>query len=351
MRFTIAPPGRVPLRNNLFSLVDVPDLRALGPLWPEAKTIWMGAGPVPEILHRCLIALSWLVRWRLLPSLLPFARVIHFVSNHVSWGEHRGGMFVEVEGVDAAGVPAKSSWHLLAEGDDGPLVPSMAVEAIIRKALDGQPPMPGARASVRDLEFEDYERLFERRTIYTGIRNDAEEGATLYRRVSGESWDEMPPEIRAMHDGVTLASGRAGVERGGGLLSRLVAFLLGFPEAGNDVPLGVRFAPSLAGETWTRTFAGKTFSSDQFAGRRRSARLLCERFRPMTFAMALVADGSRLRLVLRRWSVFGVPLPIWLGPRSDSYETVEGGRFRFHVEIGHKLTGLIVRYQGWLEPR
>jgi hypothetical protein len=71
----------------------------------------------------------------------------------------------------------------------------------------------------------------------------------------------------------------------------------------------------------------------------------------MTFAMALVADGSRLRLVLRRWSVFGVPLPIWLGPRSDSYETVEGGRFRFHVEIGHKLTGLIVRYQGWLEPR
>ena len=55
--------------------------------------------------------------------------------------------------------------------------------------------------------------------------------------------------------------------------------------------------------------------------------------------------------VLRRWSVFGVPLPIWLGPRSDSYETVEGGRFRFHVEIGHKLTGLIVRYQGWLEPR
>ena len=24
--------------------------------------------------------------------------------------------------------------------------------------------------------------------------------------------------------------------------------------------------------------------------------------------------------------------------------------FRFHVEIGHSLTGLIVRYQGWLAP-
>ncbi|RUU13413.1 saccharopine dehydrogenase, partial [Mesorhizobium sp. USDA-HM6] len=42
MRHTIAPPGRVPLKNTLFSLVDVPDLNALAALWPEAKTIWMG---------------------------------------------------------------------------------------------------------------------------------------------------------------------------------------------------------------------------------------------------------------------------------------------------------------------
>jgi hypothetical protein len=37
-------------------------------------------------------------------------------------------------------------------------------------------------------------------------------------------------------------------------------------------------------------------------------------------------------------------------PVGDSYEFVEQGRFRFHVEIGHKLTGLIVRYRGWLTP-
>jgi len=351
MRLTVAPPGRVPLRNTLFSLVDVPDLRALALLWPDAKTIWMGAGPVPELLHRGLIALSWVVRWRLLPSLLPVARAIHFVSNHVTWGEHRGGMFVEVEGVDAANVPAKRSWHLLAEGDDGPLIPSMAVEAVIRKALDGRPPAPGARAAVRDIELEDYEKLFEGRTLYTGIRDDLEEGVTLYRRLLGACWDTLPPEIRAMHDGVTLAEGCARVERGKGLLSRLTALLLGFPEAGNDVPLTVRFDPSPEGETWTRSFAGKAFSSEQFAGRGGSERLLCERFGPLTFAMALVVDGTRMRLVLRRWTAFGVPMPMWFCPRSDSYETVEDGRFRFHVEISHKLTGPIVRYRGWLAPR
>ena len=79
--------------------------------------------------------------------------------------------------------------------------------------------------------------------------------------------------------------------------------------------------------------------------------LLCERFGPLTFAMALVMDGPRMRLVLRRWTVLGMPLPMWLCPRSDSYETAKDGQFRFHVEIGHRLTGLIVRYQGWLEPR
>ena len=64
--------------------------------------------------------------------------------------------------------------------------------------------------------------------------------------------------------------------------------------------------------------------------------------------MALVPDGGRLRLVLRRWSAFGVPLPMWLCPRSDSLRAAEDGRFHFHVEIGHPLTGLIVRYRGWL---
>ncbi|MBC8049171.1 MAG: saccharopine dehydrogenase NADP-binding domain-containing protein, partial [Chitinophagales bacterium] len=47
MRYTIAPPGHLPLKNIRFSLVDVPDLQALPPLWPGLQSIWMGAGPVP----------------------------------------------------------------------------------------------------------------------------------------------------------------------------------------------------------------------------------------------------------------------------------------------------------------
>ena len=350
MRFTIAPPGVLPLRSTLFSLVDVPDLRALAELWPEAKSIWMGAGPVPETLHRALAALAWLVRLRLIPTLSPLAPLMHFATNHLRWGEHRGGMFVEVEGADDTGAPRKRSWHLLAEGDDGPFIPSMAVEALVRRVLDGRPPLPGARAATRDLELADYENLFAGRAIHTGIRDDVStDTAPLYLRVLGTAWDELPDEIRTMHDGAASARGRASVERGSSVLARLAAFVIGFPKTAADTPIGVRFEAYDNAETWTRTFGDQSFSSRQFAGRGRSDGLLCERFGPLTFAMALVPENGRLSLVLRRWSAFGVPLPMWLCPRSNSYEETESGRFRFHVEIGHPFTGLIVRYKGWLE--
>ena len=352
LRYTIAPPGRLPVNNTLFSLVDVPDLRVLPDLWPGAKTVWMGAGPIPELLHRAFIALAWLVRLRLLPSLLPLAPLIHWASNRLPWGEHRGGMFVAVEGAAADGTPIRRSWHLLAEGDDGPMIPSMAVQGIVRKVLDGHAPEPGARAASGDLELDDYEQLFAGRRLYSGVREDSAAGAGLYANLLGSAWGALPAEIRAMHDidGVAVAGGRAGVTRGRNLLARLAGAVIGFPAAGEDVPVQVTFAAAAGEETWTRRFGKQSFSSRQFAGAGRSERLLCEAFGPLVFAMALVVEGGRLLLVLRRWSLFGVPLPLWLAPRSHAWESSEDGRFRFHVEISHPLTGLIVKYTGWLTP-
>ena len=65
-------PGRLPLRNLHFSLVDVPDLQVLPPEHPTMTDIWMGAGPVPEVLHRVLNLLANLllvphVSWALIP--------------------------------------------------------------------------------------------------------------------------------------------------------------------------------------------------------------------------------------------------------------------------------------------
>jgi hypothetical protein len=353
-RYTIAVPGLIPLGDRLFSLVDVPDLQALATLWPEAEDIWMGAAPVPEALHRVLAGLAWLVRWRLLPTLAPLAPLMHAAANRIRFGEHRGGMFVAVEGDDAAGAPCQRSWHLLAEGNDGPLIPSMAVETIIRKTLRGDPPTAGARAAIRELELEDYQPSFARRAIFTGMRDDDAEkhsdDTPPYARILGQAWQRLPAPIREMHAqrGTHAARGRATVQRGRGVLARWAAALIGFPPASPDVPVIVEFDAARGEETWRRTFGKRVFTSRQSAGRGRSRHLLCEHFGPLRFDMALVASAGRLSLVLRRWSLLGVPLPLALGPRSEAYESADDDRFNFHVRISHPLTGLIVQYDGWL---
>jgi hypothetical protein len=351
-RVTVAPPGRIPLASRLFSLIDVPDHRVLPKLFPGLRTVWFGAGPVPPILHRGMVGLAWLVRLRILPSLAPLAPLFHRTSGLFRWGEHRSGMFVRVSGSDAKGALTRE-WHVVAEGDEGPSIPAMAAAAVIRRCLDGKRPESGARSAVHDVDLSDYESFFAGRAIHTGRREErAGNALPLYRRILGDAYEELPPAIRILHDidGSLRAAGRASIERGRSPLARLGAMIIGFPPAGDDVPVEVRFLVAKGRETWRRTFAGKSFESLQEEGTGRSARLLIERFGPLGFAMAVVVTKDGLELVLRRWTVFGLPLPLWLAPRMKAFEREEDGRFRFHVEIGHPLTGPIVRYRGWLEP-
>ena len=353
-RYTIAPPGRMPLHDTLFSLVDVPDLVLVPRVCPEARTVWMGAGPVPVVFHRMLIGLAWLVRLRVLRSLEPLAPLFLQVINRVRWGEHRGGMFVELSGTDRHGEAVTASWHLLAEGTDGPLIPSMAVEALIRKRLAGVRPAAGARSAIDALDLSDYERLFAGRRIHTGVRHvsKAETSWPLYRRLLGTAWEHLPKSVRALHDGrhSIRAEGRADIERGGHPFARAAAWLFGFPTQGIDVPVSVSFERDAAGETWHRHFGTTAFRSHHSSRGGRWRHLLVERFGPLTFGLALVVDKDRLHFVVRRWSLLGVVLPLRWAPVSRACEYEADGRFRFDIDLGHPLAGRIVRYRGWLQP-
>jgi hypothetical protein len=353
MRRAVRPPGMLPLESRLFSLVDVPDLRALPPLWPGLNAIWIGAAPVPEMLHRALIALAWLARLRLLPNLAPLAPLFHAVLGRLRWGAHRGGMFVEIEGSDDGGRAFWRSWHMLAEGDDGPLIPSMAIAAIVRNELGGRRPAAGARAATGELELADYDAVFRRYAIRHAIRDEsALVGAPLYHRMLASAWDDLPASLRAMHrvGAAQVARGEADIERGSGLLAGFIGALFGFPVAARGAPTSVRFEARDGVETWTRIFAGRIMRSRQWQGVGRWEGLLCESFGPFTFGLAVLTGDGRLRLVLRRWTFLGIPLPIGLAPQGHAIESEQDGRFRFDVAIRAPLIGPIVRYRGWLAP-
>lgn len=349
LRTTIAPPGALPLRNIHFSLVDVPDLQVIPPEYPKLDSIWMGAGPVPEILHRALNILAKLRARRLLPNLAPASPLFYKILNLMKFGEHRGGMFVRVTG-DGPHGPVTRSWHMLAEGDDGPLVPSMAIEAIIRKMLNGEVPAAGARPATDALTLADYDQLFARRSITTGIRETLPDTAPLYERILGSAFLDLPEPMRDLHtpQGITRWSGTATVTRGSNPLATLAATLFGLPKAADSVPVTVTFTPKNGTEIWERNFGGKTFHSVQAEGTGRSAHLLSERFGPVTVGLALVLKDGEVDLIPRRWSVLGIPMPTALLPQGRSYEAASDGTFHFDVQFKTPLTGLIAAYKGTL---
>jgi hypothetical protein len=223
---------------------------------------------------------------------------------------------------------------------------------LYRSCIEGNGPHAGARACTGDLELDDYETLLKRRNIHTGIRVliSGTAAGSLYREVLGARWYELPDALKAIHDhsGSLIAEGMASVERGKGWISAIVATIFRFPKTSAIIPVILSFETRRNIEYWRRTFGAQSFTSSQTFGT--TTGLVSERFGPFAFDLALVLDDKKLKFIIRDWRLFGLRLPRALAPTGNSYEFSEAGRFNFHIEISHPITGLIVRYQGWLEP-
>ena len=357
-RFTVAPPGLMPLPHLKFALVDVPDLQVIPPEHPGIRALWMGAAPSPGVLLSALVILARLRARLPLPSLVPLARVFQVVLGLTArsvGGEHRGGMFVQAEGMQD-GRAVTRSWHLLAEGDDGPFIPSMAIEILLRRMADGVQSAAGARPATRALELRDYEQVFARRHIEFGWREDSGTIGRLYPDILGAAYEDLPEQVRALHwpeatVGRTVWHGQAQIEGADNVIGRMIARLFRFPSAARDVPTSVTFDTNGAQEVWTRRFGTQKMVSTQEPGRGRNAHLMVERFGPVAVALAVTVVERRLYLTPRRWTVFGVPLPKFLLPGGQTFEAEENGKFQFDVTISVPIVGRLVRYCGWLEPQ
>lgn len=352
-RFTICPPGCSPLAPLTFSLIDVPDLDLLRTLNHPVRSVWFGVSTRPPIYHVLLRLIARGVKAGLIPSLSWLSAIMQFVTNHLSWGEHRGGMFIEVRGRKPDGQRVERSWHLLAEGDTGPNVPVLAANIIIRRSLQIRVPESGARPAKDILSLMDYEPMFRQLGIRTGeYRSDELAGQPLFRKALGSAWTVLPAPIRELHGetGASRFSGRASVTRGPSFLSRMIAGLVGFPDAAPDIPVTVSIKSAAGREYWYRDFDGHLFSSEHAPGQGRHHGLACERFGPVKIAMALIAEGKQLHYVPRRWTFLGIPMPKALLPKGDMYESADNGKFHFHVEVSLPVIGHLVTYKGWLVP-
>ena len=347
----ICPPGGEPIERLLFADVDVPDGQLLPDRFPDLKDVRNAAGTKPQILHRLLMGLSRLVEWRLLPSLKFLSPLIHASQKHLNFGAHRSGMVIEAAGTNSDGQVANVSWHVTAEGDDGPYIPAIPAAVLIRKALGGTLPPPGARAAIGEVSLSEYQTVFKSLRIRDGFRLENTKGS-VYERILGSAYAELPAPIQILHrpgDGARY-EGEADIVRGRNPLAALLCLVFRFPKPGKNIPMGVTFTVKDGIEHWTREFTGRKMRSTQEQGTRRYEHLMTERFGPFAIGIALVVKDNRLHNITQCWSVFGVPLPRILCPGGEVFEHAEDGRFNFHVDITAPLIGRIVKYTGWLKP-
>ena len=341
--------GAPPLRR-WSSPIGAPDLR----LFPKrywARSVLFRAGLELPLLHWGLWLLAGLVRLRILRSLEPFAGLVRWVAARVErWGSDRGGMEVRVLGTRHDGVALRRAWTLVAEGGDGPEVPTLAAAALCRKLLAMQV-APGARPCLGEVSLREVEA--EARSLRVSFARSEEPAPPLFERVLGhERWAALPKELRSLHAVLDERrwTGRAAVTRGRSPLAALICAAAGFPRSGVDVPVVVTMRRRGRAEVWERDFGGRRFRSTLTAAGPLGSGRLHERFGPVRVEIALRSDGAGLHYPVHRGTVLGVPLPSRLLPRSDSLESADTPGARFDVAVSLPGLGLVIRYEGQLQP-
>ncbi len=170
---------------------------------------------------------------------------------------------------------------------------------------------------------------------------------TLYQRVLTD-FDRLPDAVKSFHAQTveTTWEGRATVQRGTNIPSRMIGAVFGFPKSSNNANCVVTITPDENGELWVRNFDGARFSSRQMKGKRPDE--IVEQFGPFRFDVQFERVDDRLNLRPVGWSLLRVRLPLRLCPNGPAFENEREGKFCFNVEIKAPFVGLIVAYSGWL---
>jgi hypothetical protein len=345
-RETFALSDGAQLTGRWLALTDVPDLDLLPESLPGRPAVIFRAGTESALQTVGLWSLSWPVRWLGLEGMARFAPLLLFLQRLTqSLSSDRSAMSVRLKG-EAGGASVERQWTLIASDGDGPDIPTLAAVILADAILAGKV-TAGAQPAHMLLTVPQFEPLF----ATLSLRHEVVERRLpppLYARVMGDRFAVLPEMVRKLHQvcGDGGASGEAVVTGGETTLARLIARIMRFPKAGAH-PLHVTFAERDGVERWTRCFGDQAFSSELSEKNGR----LVERFGLLHFTFDLPSDHRGLEMHLRRWSAFGIPLPLALAPRGVAREWEEQGRFRFDVPIALPLVGRVVHYTGWLEPK
>jgi saccharopine dehydrogenase-like NADP-dependent oxidoreductase len=145
-----------PVGHRFLGSCDVPDLELFPKRYSSVKTVTFHGGFASNVSHLFVWAMSALVKAGVLSTIAPLARPLNRLSR---WIEpivsDKGAMFVELEGIDREGNPAKRRWHIVASQNHGPFIPCAAAIAVAQKIVSGATLQMGAQPCMGMLTVEE----------------------------------------------------------------------------------------------------------------------------------------------------------------------------------------------------
>lgn len=340
--------GIAPVLNRRSSLIGAPDL-VLFPDHYKACSVEFRAGLDLWIMHWGLAAVGGVVRLRLLRTAEPLADVLKWLADRLEpFGSDRGGMRVRVVGRLDDGRMVRRDWVLIAEAGDGPHIPAVAARVMCKRLFAGQG-VAGARPCLGEFSLPEAENMMDDLKVAFG-RSEVPV-VPVFQEALGEDFSDLPEALRDLHGVLHRRrwAGCAQITRGRGFMARLICEIIGFPPEGQDVVVTVSMHRQGVVEHWVRDFGGKRFRSTLSVGQKGA---VWERFGPFKFEIGLTVADGQLGYPVRRARLFGLPWPMALTPKSDTFEGVDAeGRATFDVAISLPIVGHMIRYQGWLKPR
>lgn len=168
----------------------------------------------------------------------------------------------------------------------------------------------------------------------------------------GERFQQLHPQLQALHSNGGVLSGVVQIELGRGLagwVGRRLARKLGVP---TDLPqrdFRVEIQHAKDGLHWHRYFAGGQTMRSLFQPvgtwptgywREDTGQL------HLRLTVDIIDGGWYWRTLSMR--VMGIQMPLWLFPKLQAYKRIEAGQYRFSVEARLPLLGKVLRYHGLL---
>jgi Domain of unknown function (DUF4166) len=168
---------------------------------------------------------------------------------------------------------------------------------------------------------------------------------SLFGHLLKQSFNELPPAIRKVHDARSKClRGKGDVTRGAHWLVKWLAPFASLPPTSNNIPIAVEIVVHPQGETWSRSFNGHLMQSHL----RAAEPLLAERLGAMTLFFRLHGDANGIHWHVAGAKCLGVPLPTKWFTGAVAREQILNERYSFDVRAALPIVGLLVHYRGWL---